>query len=202
MRAKRAQRARRTRVVSYAALVSGTGVLVWGALSGWLPDFLRGLAENWVSTWWPWISAWMQTGGFGGAAAVFAASIAFVGVRHQARLNTWWQRAQWALEILARGDADDTQVNMALQAIAVIQVSRLAKEQEQEFLRAIVDEFILFPTNPETGEAETSGEGVPSPTQEPPSARPLASGRKVWNGRILGVSIRIGRDGGSHHGHL
>jgi hypothetical protein len=89
----------------------------------WIPLVLVLAAVLWLSRgalWWtekywrddffPWIGSWFipwaQTPGFGGAAAVAAATIAFAAARHQARVQResqrkeqWWKRAEWALNL-------------------------------------------------------------------------------------------------------
>lgn len=114
-------------------------------MNDWIVAALAPIGEWWVNAGWPWISAWVQTSGFGGAAAVVAATIAFAGVRRQTRLNAWWQRAEWALELLSRDNASDEQVDMALEAIRLLRKSRLAKDDEQKFLAGIVTVSSLDP---------------------------------------------------------
>jgi hypothetical protein len=97
----------------------------------------------WADTVWPWISEWVQTPGFGGAAAVAAAAIAFFGVRRQTRLNAWWQRAEWALTLLTRQGSTKKDRSVAIEAILALQDSRLAKRDEQVFLSGVVEAMSL-----------------------------------------------------------
>lgn len=53
----------------------------------------------WNGDGWKRISEWMKSAGFAGFAAVMAATLAFAGARHQARLNAWWQRIEWAMNL-------------------------------------------------------------------------------------------------------
>lgn len=108
------------------------------------PEVGASIGGWWVADGWPWLSAWLQTPGFGGTAAVLAAVIAFAGVRRQTRLNAWWQRAEWALDLLTRAESTDNDRDLALEAITALQGSRLAKKDEQTFLRGVAD-YLLDP---------------------------------------------------------
>ncbi|WP_336645030.1 hypothetical protein [Microbacterium sp. USHLN186] len=103
------------------------------------------IAVPWQSQVWPWLTEFLQSAGFGALAAVLAAVIAFIGVRRQTRLDAWWQRAQWALELLTRREREASDEVIALAALRVLRTSRLAKREEQRFLRAVVDEYVLSP---------------------------------------------------------
>ncbi|MEV7610052.1 hypothetical protein AB0N61_11260 [Microbacterium sp. NPDC089320] len=104
------------------------------------------IAEWWdsVAVWWNgdgwrWISEWMKSPGFAGFAAVVAATLAFAGARHQARLNAWWQRIEWALNLYTGSNSSQRERITGLAAIAALQQSRLARRGKQEFVRQIVD---------------------------------------------------------------
>lgn len=92
----------------------------------------------WMDAGWPWLSKWMLSPGFGGAAAVLAASLAFIGTRHQARLNAWWQRVEWALNLYVKRDATDSERQAGAAALEALEKSALAKHDEKAFLREVV----------------------------------------------------------------
>lgn len=127
------------------------------------PGFLGAIGAWWITEGWPWISAWMQTSGFGGAAAVVAATLAFMGVRRQTRLNAWWQRAEWALDLITRADATDEQVETGLVALGALQKSRLAKTDEQNFLAGIATSSTLDPI----GDGALTDDLAPAPPDAP-----------------------------------
>lgn len=118
----------------------------------WLDDVSGGVAAWWLSIpeWWhgdgwPWISEWVKSPGFAGFAAVLAATLAFAGSRHQARLNAWWQRIEWALNLYTKPDGTEAERIAGLAAIGALQQSRLAKKPEQDFVSEIVDATTLDP---------------------------------------------------------
>lgn len=88
----------RVRVVG---LLVGAVVFVLGVLCGRALDALGTVHVDWLR----WFSAWSRSAGFGGVAAIVAASIAFLAARQNAkrqeradRKNHWWARAQWVLD--------------------------------------------------------------------------------------------------------
>ncbi|MDN3311645.1 hypothetical protein QWJ90_11955 [Microbacterium oryzae] len=136
------------------------------------------VARPWHADIWPWLSDWIATPGFAGVAAIVAALVAFAGVRRQTRLNAWWQRAEWALSLLTREERDDVDLEVALAALRVLRQSRLAKKEEQKFVRSIVDVVVLDPAGDGT---EASDEDVTVTAQ----TREAAPTRSVLSGSIL-----------------
>lgn len=100
----------------------------WGTVVVW-----------WNGDGWRWVSEWVKSPGFAGFAAVLAATLAFAGARHQARLNAWWQRIEWALNLYTRAESSERERLTGLAAIGALQRSRLARKGEQELVRQIVD---------------------------------------------------------------
>ncbi|MCT1479372.1 hypothetical protein [Microbacterium sp. p3-SID336] len=98
----------------------------------------RDTGRWWADAGWPWLSKWMLSPGFGGAAAVLAASLAFIGTRHQARLNAWWQRVEWALNLYVKRDATDSERQAGVAALEALEKSALAKRDEKAFLAEVV----------------------------------------------------------------
>lgn len=104
-----------------------------------IADWWDGVVLWWNGDGWRWISEWMKSPGFAGFAAVIAATLAFAGARHQARLNAWWQRVEWALNLYTGSESSQRERITGLAAIAALQQSRLARRGEQELVRRIVD---------------------------------------------------------------
>lgn len=91
---------------------------------------------------------WLTSSGFGGAAAVLAAVIAFVGVRRtsrvqrdNARKDQWWDRLKWAADLILSGDED--KANVGLSALDAIAKTPGFDADEQRFLRAVTQLFLL-----------------------------------------------------------
>lgn len=66
------------------------------------------------------LGAWLLSPGFGGAAAVVAASVAFYGTRlnrrsaeRRAREGRWWDQARWATDLLLKDDDDAVGMGIA-----------------------------------------------------------------------------------------
>lgn len=111
----------------------------------WLGHGWSTISDWWVAAAWPWMSGWMQTPGFAGFAAVVAAFVAFLGVRHQARLNAWWQRMEWALNLYTGRESTQVQRMAGLAAIGEAQQSGLARKAEQRFVSAVITAVTLDP---------------------------------------------------------
>ncbi|MFJ4044161.1 hypothetical protein ACIPV2_00260 [Microbacterium sp. NPDC089987] len=121
-----------------AVLAGGVVLQLWGdALGESIADWWTGVGRWWHKDGWSWVSNWLTTAGFGGFAAVVAASLAFSGARHQARLNSWWQRAEWALNLYTKPNAKDMERRVGAAAVAALQSSRLAKRDEKRFLAEV-----------------------------------------------------------------
>ena len=104
-----------------------------------IAEWRESVALWWYGDGWRWIGEWMKSPGFAGFAAVLAATLAFSGARHQARLNAWWQRIEWALNLYTGSSSSQSERITGLAAIGALQQSRLARKDEQEFVRHIVD---------------------------------------------------------------
>lgn len=117
----------------------------WGVLCREVDSWWRDVGKWWHGDGWPWISNWLTTAGFGGFAAVVAASLAFTGARHQARLNSWWQRAEWALNLYTKPDAEPLERRAGAAAVEALQRSRLAKKDEKRFLTEVATAVTFDP---------------------------------------------------------
>ncbi|MFB2596257.1 hypothetical protein ACEXQE_00550 [Herbiconiux sp. P17] len=97
-----------------------------------------------------WFVPWAQTPGFGGVAAVIAATIAFAASRYQARVQRsaqrkeqWWKRAEWALNLTLSDDRTRSEIGIAvLEALAS---SEWAGEHEDEVISAALSGPIAPP---------------------------------------------------------
>lgn len=93
-------------------------------------------------------SQWLTSAGFGGTAAVLAAGIAFIGVRRtsrvqrdNARKDQWWDRLKWAVDLILAGD--EAKANVGLSALDAIAKTPGFDADEQRFLRAVTQLFLL-----------------------------------------------------------
>lgn len=103
------------------------------------------LAIWWPTAGWPWFSAWLQSPGFAGTAAVVAAFVAFRASRNAQRLDAWWKRVEWALGLYVPQDATDRDRRVGLAALEALQASRLARRAESDFVASVVDAVTLDP---------------------------------------------------------
>lgn len=132
-------------LVAVVGLIFAFVVPNWGVLCREAESWWRDVAKWWHGDGWPWISNWLTTAGFGGFAAVVAASLAFSGARHQARLNSWWQRAEWALNLYTKPDAEPLERRAGAAAVEALQRSRLAKKDEKRFLTEVATAVTFDP---------------------------------------------------------
>lgn len=96
---------------------------------------------------WHDVGRWLLSPGFGGAAAVLAASLAFWAAQagrrstdQRAREERWWEQARWAADLLLHGD--DQQ---ALGIAALDQLVQEAPDVEAAMFARVALEPILFP---------------------------------------------------------
>jgi hypothetical protein len=108
-------------------------------------EWFNDLAAWWAAGGWPWISAWLQSPGFAGTAAVVAAFVAFRASRNAQRLDAWWKRVEWALDLYVPQDASDRDRRVGLAALHALQASKLAKKPESDFVAGVVDAVTLDP---------------------------------------------------------
>jgi hypothetical protein len=87
---------------------------------------------------------WAQTPGFGGVAAVFAATIAFAASRYQARVQRsaqrkeqWWKRAEWALNLTLSDDPAFRE--LGLEMLEALSESEWRHEHEDDVIAAAKD---------------------------------------------------------------
>ena len=88
-----------------------------------------------------WFFTWAQTPGFGGAAAVVAAVIAFMAAWRQSKVQRqaqrkeqWWKRAEWALNLTL---SDDTETRtVGFQTLKALSESEWAAEHEGDVVAA------------------------------------------------------------------
>jgi hypothetical protein len=91
-----------------------------------------------------WLREWLLSPGFGGAAAVLAAAIAFVAARRQAEVNRiagrkeqWWKRAEWALD-LTLSDKSENRI-VGLDTLDALSRSEWAAEHEGDVIAAATE---------------------------------------------------------------
>lgn len=88
-----------------------------------------------------WFSDWSRTAGFGGAAAIVAATIAYFAATQNARRQEradrkaqWWARAQWALDLTLHKDEHAQEVGFRV--LAALSESEWAGEHEAGVIAA------------------------------------------------------------------
>ena len=103
-----------------------------------------------------WLREWLLSPGFGGAAAVGAAVIAFVAARRQAEVNRvasrkeqWWKRAEWALN-LTLSDKSENRI-VGLDTLDALSRSEWAAEHEGDVIAAAT-EWALGEPDPHDGQ--------------------------------------------------
>lgn len=91
-----------------------------------------------------WLSQWSRTAGFGGTAAIFAATIAYVAARQNARRQEradrkaqWWARAQWALDLTLVDDEHAQEVGFGM--LNALANSEWAGEHEGDVIAAATE---------------------------------------------------------------
>lgn len=89
-----------------------------------------------------WLSDWSRSAGFGGVAAIIAATIAYFAARQNARRqeradrkNQWWARAQWALDLTLRTDDAHAQ-EVGFDMLSALAKSEWAGEHEGDVIAA------------------------------------------------------------------
>jgi len=107
-----------------------------------------------------WLREWLLSPGFGGAAAVGAAVIAFVAARRQAEVNRvasrkeqWWKRAEWALN-LTLSDKSENRI-VGLDTLDALSRSEWAAEHEGDVIAAAT-EWALGEPEPHDGQSATA----------------------------------------------
>lgn len=126
------------KVVSLAAsVVGGVTIFVGGVAFGRATEVLEGLDVDEVT----WFSAWLQSAGFGGLAAIVAATIAFGAARQGARRqeradrkNHWWARAQWALDATLHDSSANKKIGYDV--LTALGRSEWADEHESDVIEA------------------------------------------------------------------
>ena len=110
-----------------------------------------------------WLREWLLSPGFGGAAAVLAAVIAFFAARRQAEVNRiagrkeqWWKRAEWALN-LTLSDKSENRI-VGLDTLDALSRSEWVAEHEGDVIAAAT-EWALGEPDPDDGQGTpTEGE--------------------------------------------
>jgi hypothetical protein len=120
------------------AVIVGAIAGGWVCRSGALPD-----AKTWRTVG-SWLSDWIRTAGFGGAAAVLAAAIAYAGVRRNVRVQReasrkeqWWDRAKWALDLTLSEIPEERVVGFAV--LDALADSEWAQEHESDVIAAATE---------------------------------------------------------------
>ena len=105
-----------------------------------------------------WLRDWLLSPGFGGAAAVLAAVIAFLAARRQAEVNRvagrkeqWWKRAEWALN-LTLSDKSENRI-VGLDTLDALSRSEWAAEHEGDVIAAAT-EWALGEPEPDDGQSD------------------------------------------------
>jgi hypothetical protein len=112
-----------------------------------------------------WLREWLLSPGFGGAAAVLAAVIAFLAARRQAEVNRvagrkeqWWKRAEWALN-LTLSDKSENRI-VGLDTLDALSRSEWAAEHEGDVIAAAT-EWALGEPEPEPDQGPEDGQSEP-----------------------------------------
>lgn len=122
------------------AVVGGAAILVLGVWIG------RGweVAEALDADLYRWFSEWSRSAGFGGVAAISAATIAFFAARQNARRQEradrkaqWWARAQWALDLTLVDDEHAQEVGFGM--LDALANSEWAGEHEADVIAAATE---------------------------------------------------------------
>lgn len=96
-----------------------------------------------------WLGEWLRSPGFGGVAAVCAAGIAWIGVRHSvaaqqaaARGDQRWDRLKWAVDMVLSGKETASVASLtALDAITDVPVAK-GEDEGDRFARRITEVFL------------------------------------------------------------
>jgi len=90
---------------------------------------------------------WLKSPGFGGLAAVVAASIAYVGVRRStavqrknARTDQWWDRLKWAVELAL--SPEPTKYKAGIRALEAVIDATGYDADEATFVANVADVFV------------------------------------------------------------
>lgn len=110
-----------------------------------------------------WLREWLLSPGFGGAAAVLAAAIAFIAARRQAEVNRiasrkeqWWKRAEWALN-LTLSDKSENRI-VGLDTLDALSRSEWAAEHEGDVIAAATEWALGEPVDDDGHSAAVEGE--------------------------------------------
>ena len=119
---------------------------------------------------------WLMSPGFGGLAAVAAASIAFFGVsrnvkvqREANRKQQWWERAKWALDLTLNDDS--TTRTVGFEVLDALASSEWAREHEYDVIEAAVGPTLeAYEEQARADEGTDTGVGTSGQAHlEPPS---------------------------------
>ena len=110
-----------------------------------------------------WLREWLLSPGFGGAAAVLAAVIAFLAARRQAEVNRiagrkeqWWKRAEWALN-LTLSDKSENRI-VGLDTLDALSRSEWAAEHEGDVIAAATEWALGEPVDDDGHSEAVEGE--------------------------------------------
>jgi hypothetical protein len=108
------------------------------------------------------VGQWLLSPGFGGAAAVLAAVIAYRVARRQAditlraqRKEQWWKRAEWALNLTLSDKSENREVGLS--TLDALSRSEWAAEHEGDVVAAAT-EWALDPAHEPGSGADPAGE--------------------------------------------
>lgn len=112
-------------------------VFALGALTAGATRLLASVDVSWLT----WFGGWLNSAGFGGAAAIVAASIAFGAARASSRRqeradrkSQWWARAEWALDATLHPSATVKRVGYDM--LTALGTSEWAGEHESDVIAA------------------------------------------------------------------
>lgn len=116
-----------------ASVGGGAAVFAGGLVVGRATEVLARVDRDGLT----WLSGWLQSAGFGGVAAIVAATIAFAAARQGARRqeradrkDQWWARAQWALDATLLESPENKRIGYEM--LAALGSSEWAEEHESD----------------------------------------------------------------------
>lgn len=98
---------------------------------------LGNVGSFWLTDAWPWLSAWMQTTGFGGTLAVIAAGITIRVTVKKHRHDTWWEQTEWALGVALDPTSDSRQQELSIETLVNLQQMPRIGSAERNFLATV-----------------------------------------------------------------
>ncbi|TPW77579.1 hypothetical protein [Schumannella soli] len=123
----------------------GWTAVVVGAFDLVIVGIFAPSAYEWLGSW---LLPWLTSPGFGGFAAVVAATIAFAAARHQAasqrqaeRKEQWWKRAEWALNLTLSDESAIREVGY--ETLRSLSTSEYAAVHEADIIGAATNRSLV-----------------------------------------------------------